>query len=129
MSICIILLNFNVESYAIPKEEMETDSTINGGSGKESDDPTVNPNAYSITSPDSSRKLEKKAGVILGVVNVAGIIISVITIMLIGIKYMLGSAEEKADIKGLLIPYIVGCVIIFGSFAIWKLVVTILQGV
>ena len=37
------------------------DSTINGGSGKESDDPTVNPNAYSITSPDSSEKLEKKA--------------------------------------------------------------------
>ena len=45
MSICIILLNFNVESYAITKEEMEMDSTINGGSGKESDDPTVNPNA------------------------------------------------------------------------------------
>ena len=54
---------------------------------------------------------------------------AVISGIIIGIKYMLGSAEEKADIKGLLIPYIVGCVIIFGSFAIWKLVVTILQGV
>ena len=42
---------------------------------------------------------------------------------------MLGSVEEKADIKGLLIPYIVGCIIIFGAFAIWKLVVDILQGI
>ena len=58
-----------------------------------------------------------------------GIAVAVISGIIIGIKYMLGTAEEKADIKGLLITYIVGCVIIFGSFAIWKLVVTILQGV
>ena len=58
-----------------------------------------------------------------------GIAVAVISGIIIGIKYMLGTAEEKEDIKGLLIPYIVGCVIIFGSFAIWKLVVTILQGV
>ena len=37
--------------------------------------------------------------------------------------------NQKADIKGLLIPYIAGCVIIFGSFAIWKLIVTLLQGI
>jgi len=58
-----------------------------------------------------------------------GIAVAVIFGSIIGIKYMLGSVEEKADIKSLLIPYIAGCVIIFGSFAIWKLVVTILQGV
>lgn len=57
------------------------------------------------------------------------IAVAVISGSIIGIKYMLGSVEEKADIKSLLIPYIAGCVIIFGSFAIWKLVVTILQGV
>ncbi|CDD37505.1 unknown [Clostridium sp. CAG:356] len=118
MSICIILLNFNVESYAITKEEMEMDSTINGGSGKESDDPTVNPNAYSITSPDSSEKLEKKAGVILGVVNVAGIIISVITIMLIGMKYMFGSIEEKAEYKKTATIYLVGAILVMGGTTI-----------
>lgn len=58
-----------------------------------------------------------------------GIAVAVLTGAIIGIKYMLGSVEEKADIKGLLIPYIAGCVIIFGSFAIWKLVVTLLQGI
>lgn len=58
-----------------------------------------------------------------------GIVVAVLTGAIIGIKYMLGSVEEKADIKGLLIPYIAGCVIIFGSFAIWKLIVTLLQGI
>ena len=58
-----------------------------------------------------------------------GIVVAVISGIIIGIKYMLGSVEEKADIKGLLISYIAGCVIVFGAFAIWKLVVTILQGV
>ena len=55
--------------------------------------------------------------------------VAVLTGAIRGIKYMLGSVEEKADIKGLLIPYIAGCVIIFGSFAIWKLIVTLLQGI
>lgn len=58
-----------------------------------------------------------------------GIVVAVVSGVTIGIRYMLGSVEEKADIKGTLIPYIVGCVVVFGSFAIWKLVVTVLQGV
>ena len=70
-----------------------------------------------------------KVNVIVSVIEAVGIILSVIILIVIGIKYMLGSVEEKADVKGLLIPYIAGCVIVFGSFAIWKLVVTILQGV
>jgi len=56
-----------------------------------------------------------------------GIIIAVIVGMVLGIKFMAGSVEEKANIKEILVPYIVGCVVIFGAFAIWKLVVTILS--
>ena len=36
------------------------------------------------------------------------------------------SVEEKANIKEVLVPYVVGCIVIFGAFAIWKLIVTIL---
>ena len=39
---------------------------------------------------------------------------------------MVGGAEEKANIKEVLVPYVVGCIVIFGAFAIWKLIVTIL---
>ena len=47
---------------------------------------------------------------------------------IIGIKLMISSASEKAEAKKLLVPYVVGCVVVFGGFGIWKLVVTILQG-
>ena len=56
-----------------------------------------------------------------------GIVIAVIVGMVLGIKFMVGGAEEKANIKEMLVPYIAGCIVIFGAFAIWKLVVTILS--
>lgn len=58
-----------------------------------------------------------------------GIIVATLVGAILGIKFMIGGAEEKANVKELLIPYIAGCVIIFGAFAIWKLVVTILSNV
>lgn len=56
-----------------------------------------------------------------------GIIVATLVGSILGIKFMLGGAEEKAHIKELLVPYIVGCIVIFGAFAIWKIVVTILS--
>ncbi len=32
----------------------------------------------------------------------------------------MGSVEAKAQIKEKLIPYVVGCAIMFGAFGIWK---------
>lgn len=42
---------------------------------------------------------------------------------------MLGGIEEQAKIKETLIPYIVGCIVIFGAFGIWKLAVSIMTEV
>lgn len=42
---------------------------------------------------------------------------------------MLSPVGERAEAKKMLIPYAVGCAVVFGSFGIWKLVVTILQSV
>lgn len=58
-----------------------------------------------------------------------GIFAAVIVGGVIGIRLMISSASEKAEAKKLLVPYVVGCVVVFGGFGIWKLVVTILQGI
>ena len=42
---------------------------------------------------------------------------------------MAGSVEQKAKVKDALVPYIVGCIVIFGAFGIWKLVLTLLESV
>lgn len=56
-----------------------------------------------------------------------GIVVATLVGSILGIKFMIGGAEEKAHVKELLVPYIVGCIVIFGAFAIWKIVVTILS--
>lgn len=48
-----------------------------------------------------------KAGKVVGQINFLGIIISVIVLTIIGVKYMLGSIEEKAAYKETLKPYII----------------------
>ena len=54
-------------------------------------------------------------------------VIAVIVGIILGIKYMMASSEDKAQIKETLIPYVVSCVIMFGAFTIWKIVITIIQ--
>ena len=57
-----------------------------------------------------------------------GVVVAVIMGGIIGIKLMTGSIEEQVKAKQLLVPYVVGCIIVFGGFGIWKLVVTVLSG-
>ena len=58
------------------------------------------------------------------------LLIALLTIgIILGIQFMTGSVEQKAKVKDALVPYIAGCIIIFGAFGIWKLVVTILRGI
>ena len=43
-----------------------------------------------------------------------GSIVSVIALIMLGIKYMVGSVEEKAQYKETLGPYFLGAVLVFG---------------
>ena len=54
-----------------------------------------------------------------------GTAIAVIYSVVLGIKFMIGSMEEKAEIKESLIPFIIGCAVLYGAFTIWKIVVNI----
>ena len=66
---------------------------------------------------------------VVTIINVVGIVIAVIILLIIGIKYMIGSASEKAEYKKTMIPYIVGAVLIFGATTIANVVFQFAQGV
>lgn len=55
-----------------------------------------------------------------------GIIIAVVFATILGVQYMTAAAENKAQIKESLIPFFVGCIVVFGAFAIWKAIILIL---
>ena len=54
-----------------------------------------------------------------------GVALSVVVGAVLGIKFMMASLEEKAQIKESLVAYVAGCVVVFGAFGIWKLVMII----
>ena len=62
---------------------------------------------------------------IWGLLFPLGIAVTVIVGGVLGIKFMLASAEDKAKVKESLVPYVVGCVVIYGAFGIWKLTIEI----
>ena len=53
--------------------------------------------------------------------------IAVIVGAMLGLKYMTAGIDEKVKVKESLIPYLISCVVLFGTFGIWKLVVVILK--
>ena len=67
---------------------------------------------------DDTKVAFDKAGIILGAIRNISVVVSVISLMVIGIKYMLGSVEEKANYKQTMIPYIIGCVLAAGGTTI-----------
>lgn len=61
-------------------------------------------------------------GKLMGILSTIGIVVAVIILMVLGIKYMMGSAEEKAEYKKTMIPYIIGAILIFGASTIANMV-------
>ena len=59
------------------------------------------------------------AGTVIHVLRWAAIIIAVIVIMVIGIQFIIGGTQQKADYKKALIPVAVGCgLIVFGTYIV-----------
>lgn len=70
-------------------------------------------------------KLEDTSDTIYNMLLIIGMCIAVIISGVLGIQFMIGSAEEKAKVKDALIPFVIGCVVVFGAFGIWKIFITI----
>lgn len=78
-------------------------------------------------SNSGSKKLESKANNIFAYLRAIGVVISVIALIAIGIKYMLGSVEEKATYKQTLLPYIVGAFLLFTGSLIPQLIYNLMK--
>jgi len=66
---------------------------------------------------------------IVGILQTVGIVLSVVVLIVLGIKYMMGSAEEKAEYKKTMIPYIVGAVLIFAASALAQVLFDFVSGI
>lgn len=73
-------------------------------------------------SADTMTSLKGIAGKILGLIQAASGIAAVILIAVFGFKFIMGSANEKADYQKSFIPLIVGVVVVFAATSIANLI-------
>ncbi len=62
---------------------------------------------------DGVNRITNFGNQIVTILSTVASVISVIVLIVIGIKYMMGSAEEKAEYKKTMMPYIVGAAVVF----------------
>ena len=127
VSICsiIILLIFVIlnMSYTVYGAEIQVVDSVRVATKAE----LINPDDYEPGGIDEALseagRVTDFASTIIAVIRTIGIIVTVITLMIMGIKYMTASVEERADYKKSMIPYLIGAVLIFGASAIAKAVI------
>lgn len=76
-----------------------------------------------------SPEIQSAGNSIISILQTVGVVLSVVVLMIIGIKYMMGSAEEKADYKKSMIPYLVGAILIFAASALAQVVYQFVTGI
>lgn len=79
------------------------------------------------TSNDTGKLTERVNGIV-GTVRTIGIIVSVASLSIIGIKYMLGSVEEKAQYKQTLLPWLIGAILVFAITTVPTIIYNMVSG-
>lgn len=78
-------------------------------------------NGFGTFTPNTD-KIQEEAGStassIIGYIRWIGYAIAAGMIIYIGIKYVMSSADEKANLKGAMIKYLIGAVLIIGAVTI-----------
>ena len=69
-----------------------------------------------------------RVNTIISIIQIVGSIMAVIVLIFIGIRYMISSVEEKAEYKKTMMGYVIGCVLVFATVNILKIVYDIATG-
>ena len=74
-------------------------------------------------------KIIKTSKDIYRLLMIIAIVVAALVILVLGIQFMTGSIEQKAKVKEMLMPFGIGCVVIFGSLAIWRIVISVMSSI
>ena len=129
IAICgiIILLIFVIlnMSYTVYGAEIQVVDSVRVATKAE----LINPDDYEPGGIDEALseagRVTDFASTIIAVIRTIGIIVTVITLMIMGIKYMTASVEERADYKKSMIPYLIGVFIFFALSQLIPIIIDI----
>ena len=91
---------------------------------------TINPNDYKPGNIDNSdlQPMTNIVNPIIAVLRYGGIGISIIVLMILGIKYMVGSVSEKAEYKKTMIVYIIGVALLISTTQLLAIIIKVVNG-
>ena len=112
----IILLSTNVIVQATSLSNIFGGAENFVNSGKANSENAINTEILSDTS-----------NLIYNTFVIIGVCAAVIVGAILGLKFIMGSVEEKVKVKESLVPFIIGCVVLFGAFGIWRLVIILIR--
>lgn len=114
-SILIVMLLFSMMAPFVMAAE-------DGGDGGK-----ITPSSINGTSNVNINGVTTLGNDIVRVITTIGVVVSVIILIVLGIKYMMGSAEEKAEYKKTMIPYLIGAILLFAAVNLAGWIVGIAQ--
>lgn len=75
----------------------------------------------------NKNKLAKTSSTIYNALLMISFVVVAVVGITLGIKFMMANAEEKANIKKSLVIFLIGTIVVYGSFGIWKVIVNYLN--
>lgn len=107
ISIAFIIIYILSFSITVLGQEIDPIAVIGSG---------PNPSSGGVTT------LYELGNIILGILQYIGVGVSVIACLILAIKYMYTSVDDKAEVKKKLVPVIIGGFLVFGAVQLVKLV-------
>ena len=87
------------------------------------------PNSVKDPGNVNTTGIQNVGGTIVGILQTVGVVVSVVVLIVLGIKYMIGSAEEKSEYKKTMLPYLIGAVLIFAASALAQVIYGFVTGI
>lgn len=84
---------------------------------------------FNLGTTSAIHESDDMIGKILEKLQLIGTIISVVALCVIGFRYMISSLEERAEMKGVMIYYIIGAVMVFATSNILSVVWNAIDGI
>lgn len=119
---CSAMINISYASYEEPiKVATSVDDVF-----KDADDFIKQGEDLQSENDENKKELSSTLDFLYNLLLGIGIVAAVIVGTLLGIRYMIGSVEEKAEYKETLFAYLISCVVVFGAFGIWRIAILII---
>ena len=122
----LITMIFFMTNVVQAATDTDVNIDFNPDDWKPNDDQQIT-EGQETTGAIGANRLMNIGNAIVGIVQIVGSFTSVIVLIIIGIRYMMGSVEERAEYKKAMTPYIIGAVMVFAITNILSIVVGIVQ--